>query len=200
MEQEGNDGTQPLEDKMTMEDSMEIGTPMSLEIQLDTLKAEAEEINREKDQFKDMMQRAQADFINYKRRSQEERDEQQKYINSRLILKLLPIMDDFSLAIGHAADSDADSPWLEGIKLIQRKLYSFLESENVIKIETADKEFDPFEHEAMAYQESDKHQEGQIMAVARDGYRLHDRVIRPALVILANAPKASNTEHQAESS
>ena len=179
---------------------METEIPISLETQLDTLRAEAEEISREKDQFKDMMQRAQADLINYKRRSEEERDEQQKYISSRLILKLLPIMDDFSLAIGHAADSDADSPWLEGIKLIQRKLYSLLESENVTRIETADKEFDPFEHEAMAYQESAKYQEGQIMAVVRDGYKLHDRVIRPALVILANAPEASSPERRAESS
>jgi molecular chaperone GrpE len=200
MVQEGNDETQLLDDKMKPEDSMETGTPMSLETQLDTLKAEAEEISREKDQFKSMMQRAQADLINYKRRSEEERDEQQKYISSRLILKLLPVMDDFNLAIGHTADSDAGSPWLEGIKLIQRKLYSLLESENVTKIETTDKEFDPFEHEAMAYQESAKHQEGQIMAVVRDGYKLHDRVIRPALVILANAPAASKPEHQAESS
>ena len=200
MEQEDNDETQLLDDKMTPEDSMETEIPISLETQLDTLRAEAEEISREKDQFKDMMQRAQADLINYKRRSEEERDEQQKYISSRLILKLLPIMDDFSLAIGHAADSDADSPWLEGIKLIQRKLYSLLESENVTRIETADKEFDPFEHEAMAYQESAKYQEGQIMAVVRDGYKLHDRVIRPALVILANAPEASSPERRAESS
>ena len=108
---------------------MEPGTPISLETQLDTLKAQAEEINREKDQFRDMLQRAQADLINYKRRSEEERDEQQKYMSSRIILKLLPIMDDLSLAIGHAADSDADSQWLEGIRLIQRKLYFFLESE-----------------------------------------------------------------------
>ncbi|MCE2463534.1 MAG: nucleotide exchange factor GrpE [Dehalococcoidia bacterium] len=200
MEQEGNDETQLLDGKMPPEDSMELGTPISLETQLDTLKAQAHEINREKDQFKDMLQSAQADLINYQRRSEEERHEQQKNMSSRIILKLLPIMDDFSMAIGHAADSGAEGPWLEGMKLIQRKLHSFLESENVTKIETEDKEFDPFEHEAMAYQESDKHRNGQIITVVRDGYKLHDRVIRPALVILANAPEASGPEGQAEAS
>ena len=179
---------------------MEPGTFLSPEAQLDGLRAKAEEINRERDQFRDMLQRAQADLINYKRRSEEERDEQQKYTSSRIILKLLPIMDDFSMAIGHAADSGAEGPWLEGMKLIQRKLHSFLESENVTRIETEDKEFDPFEHEAMAYQESDKHRKGQIITVVRDGYKLHDRVIRPALVVLADAPEAPDPEGQAEAS
>ena len=104
------------------------------------------------------------------------------------------------MAIGHAADSGSEGPWLEGMKLIQRKLHSFLESENVTRIETEDKEFDPFEHEAMAYQESDKHQKGQIITVVRDGYKLHDRVIRPALVILADAQEAPDPEGRTEAS
>ena len=200
MEQECNNETQLRDNEITSVDSIGPGTPISPETQLDALRAQTEEINRERDQLKDMLQRAQADLINYKRRSEEERDEQQKYMSSRIILKLLPVMDDFSMAIGHATDSNSEGPWLEGIKLIQRKLHSFLESESVTRIETEDKEFDPFEHEAMGYQESDKHRKGQIIAVVRDGYKLHDRVIRPALVILANAPDASNPEHQTESS
>ena len=153
-----------------------------------------------------MLQRAQADLINYKRRTEEEREEQQKHANSRLINKLLPVVDDFNLAIDHASrprPDDAEAPdagasWLEGIRLIQRKLHSLLESESVTRIEVEGREFDPFEHEAMAYQESAEHREGQVMMVVRDGYKLHGRVIRPALVILARKPETPQRENQGE--
>jgi molecular chaperone GrpE len=182
------------------------GTALSLEDQMDVLKAESEESSREKAQFREMLQRAQADLINYKRRTEEEREEQQKYANSRLINKLLPVVDDFNLAIDHAPRprpdgaeaSDAAASWLEGIRLIQRKLHSLLESESVTRIEVEGREFDPFEHEAMAYQESAEHQEGQVLAVVRDGYKLHGRVIRPALVILARKPETPQRENQGE--
>jgi molecular chaperone GrpE len=170
------------------------GTPSSIEDRVDALNAEVEEVSREKNQFREMFQRAQADFINYKRRTEEDRDELQKHASSRLILKLLPVMDEFNLAIDHASQSDASASWLEGIKLIERKLNSLLESEVVTRIEVEDKEFDPLEHEAMAYQESGEHREGQILSVVRDGYKMHGRVIRPALVILAKRPETSQEE------
>ena len=173
------------------------GQPAGLEEQLAALKAEAEELNREKGQFREMLQRAQADLINYRRRAEEEREDQQKYANSRLILKLLPVLDEFNLAIDYASkarpeqaeEPEAGASWLEGITLIQRKLYSLLESEAVTRIGVEGKGFDPFEHEAMAYQESTDHREGEILAVVRDGFKLHGRVIRPALVMLAKAPE-----------
>ena len=170
------------------------GTPSSIEDRVDALNAEVAEVSREKNQFREMFQRAQADFINYKRRTEEDRDELQKHASSRLILKLLPVMDEFNLAIDHASQSDASASWLEGIKLIERKLNSLLESEVVTRIEVEGKEFDPLEHEAMAYQESGEHREGQILSVVRDGYKMHGRVIRPALVILAKRPETSQEE------
>ena len=166
-------------------------TPSNIEDRVDALNAEVEEVSREKDQFREMFQRAQADFINYKRRTEEDRDELQKHANSRLILKLLPVMDEFNLAIDHASQSDAGASWLEGIKLIERKLNSLLESEVVTKIEAEGREFDPLEHEAMAYQESSEHREGEILSVVRDGYKMHGRVIRPALVMLAKRPETN---------
>ena len=167
------------------------GTPSGIEDRVDALNAEVEEVSREKDQFREMFQRAQADFINYKRRTEEERDELHKHASSRLILKLLPVMDEFNLAIDHASQSDAGASWLEGIKLIERKLNSVLESEVVTRIEVEGEEFDPLEHDAMAYQESAGHREGQILSVVREGYKMHGRVIRPALVILAKRPETS---------
>ena len=169
-------------------------TSPGIEDQVDALNAEVGEISREKDQFKQMFLRAQADFINYKKRVEEDREELEKYASSRLILKLLPAMDEFRLAIDHASESDADSSWLQGIKLIQRKLNSVLESEVVTRIEAEGREFDPLEHEAMGYSESSDHDEGQVVSVVRDGYKMHDRVIRPAMVILAKPPGSAPDE------
>lgn len=193
MEEQIKDEIQPSE----QDRSLEIGAPLSIEEQVDALNAEIEELGMEKSQMKDALQRAQANLINYKRRSEEERGDQQMYSNSRLILKLLPVLDEFTLAINHARTSQpepaegpaADASWLEGIGLIHRKLASLLESENVVRIQVEGKEFDPLEHEAIAYQESAEHQEGQILTVVRDGYKLHGRIIRPALVILAKKPE-----------
>ena len=170
-------------------------TSVSPEDTVNLLKAEFEESNRERDQFRQMLQRAQADLVNYRRRTEEEREEQQKYTNSRLIQKLLPVIDDFNMAIDHASQSDAQPSWLEGIVLIQRKLNSLLESESVTKIKVDGKEFDPFEHEAMAYQESADHREGEILSVVRDGYKLHGRVLRAALVMLAKPPETAEKDN-----
>ncbi len=141
----------------------------------------------------EVLRRVQADFANYKRRTDEERLELQRHANSRLVLKLLPILDEFVLAIQHASKDGPDPSWLEGISLIQRKLNVLMESENVVKIEALGREFDPFEHEAMAYQESPDHPEGCVMSVVREGYRLNERVLRPALVVLAKRPEQEIT-------
>ena len=158
------------------------------ESRIQALKADLDESNRERSQYKDALLRAQADLSNYKRRSDEERGEQMKYANSRLILKILPVLDDLGLAIDHAAKSAGGSSWLEGVELIHRKLQTLVESEAVTRIEPEGRDFDPTEHEAMAYQESMDYNEGQVLSVVRNGYKLHGRVIRPALVILAKKP------------
>ena len=189
MEQKRNDHIQPSEAEATSAEA-----PQGPDDHLESLRLEVDESNKEKDQFKEMLQRAQADFINYKRRAEEEREEQQKYSNTRLILKLLPVIDEFDAGIDHAANSGAEASWLEGIKLIRRKLSLLLESESVTRIEVEGKEFNPLEHEAIAYQESADHQEGEILAVARDGYKMHDRVIWPALIIVAKKRETSEEE------
>ena len=162
----------------------------------------------DQEQMKAMLQRAHAELINYKRRAEEEKEEMLKYASSRVVLKILPVLDEFALAIAHAestagqqAAGDGNDPqasWLEGVRLIHRKLNTVLESELVDRIEAEGKPFDPLEHEAMGYQESGEHPEGHIMSVVRDGYRMHGRVIRPALVVLAKAPegRSQQTEHE----
>jgi molecular chaperone GrpE len=165
--------------------------PPALEDQLEALRAELEEANRERGEFKSLLQRVQADFINYRRRVEEEREEYQRQANARLILKLLPVLDEFSLALDHAARTEAEVPFLEGVRLIHRKLLALLESEGVSRIEALGKGFDPWEHEAMAYQETNECEEGKVVMVLRDGYKLHGRLLRPAQVVVAKRPEPS---------
>ena len=184
MDEEQDIHDQKKDEGTTSEEGRDTKATLSLEEQLETLKAELEEADRERGQFRSLLQRVQADFVNYRRRAEEDREGQQKHANSRLILQLLPILDEFSLAIDQAPHRKTPVPWLEGVRLIHRKLHSLLESEGVTRIEAAGKGFDPFEHEALSQQESHDHGDGQVLMVVRDGYKLHGKVLRPAQVIV----------------
>ena len=168
------------------------------------LKAQMEEALREKEQFRNMAQRAQADLMNYKRRVEEE-EKPQLLQSSKvgLILKLLPIIDDYHRAFSYLPPEDVDPGWLEGVQLVLRKLETLLESEGVTRIEALEKDFDPWEHEAVSFEESPYHQAGKVVSVIRDGYRLQDRVLRPAQVTVSqptstaapdDTPKNEKTE------
>ncbi|MBM3924684.1 MAG: nucleotide exchange factor GrpE [SAR202 cluster bacterium] len=159
--------------------------------------AELEEALRERDQFKSALQRVQADFINYRKRADEERDEQTLQANGRLLKKFLPVLDDLSLALDKAPKKEAPEPWQEGFSLIYRKLQGLLESEGVTRMDAQSKPFDPFEHEALAQQESPDHEDGNVLMVVRDGYKLRGKVLRPAQVIVAQS-RTPNTETSRE--
>ena len=123
-----------------------------------------------------------------------------KYSNARLITRLLPVIEELDLAIAHADNAGSSTPWLEGVKLIQRKLLSLLESEGVVAIEAVGELFNPLEHEALGTEESTEHQPGYVMQALRTGYRLHDRVIQPAQVIVAREAQVAelNAEQAGE--
>ena len=184
----------PSENSSTQE------TTLEMESSADGLsEADTQQQSGEDGQLLEALQRVQADFVNYKRRAEEDRLEQQRFSNSRLVLKLLPVLDEFVLAIDHASKAGSEPSWLEGISLIQRKLNALLESENVIKIQAEGKAFDPFEHEAMAYQENAVHPEGHVISVVREGYKISERVLRPALVILAKEPQQESNDSNGSS-
>ena len=146
-----------------------------------------EDMERERDQFKAMAQRAQADLVNYRRRVDEERQELQRNANTNLLTKFLSVVDDFERAIDMLPDDESAAGWREGLMLVKRNLDNLLESEGVSKIEAAGKPFDPWEHEAVHYMETRDVDDGTIMQVFREGYRLHDKVIRASQVIVAKA-------------
>jgi molecular chaperone GrpE len=149
--------------------------------------------NTKAEEYRDLLQRLQADFNNYKRRVEREREERTKLANRELILKLLPVLDDFTRALESVLQEKADAGWVEGMALIARKLTAILEDEGLTRIDAAGKEFNPWEHEAVRCEESSDHDEGRVKAILRDGYKLHDIVIRPAQVVVTCRGKSGES-------
>ncbi len=132
------------------------------------------------------LQRERAEFANYRRRTAEEREAMLGLAGEDLIRKVLALADDFDLAIEARPAEIAGDPWVEGVAAIDRKLRALLESEGVKQIDASPgTPFDPREHEAIATVSSAEHGEGEIVEEIRRGYRLRDRVVRPALVAVA---------------
>lgn len=125
--------------------------------------------------------RLAADFDNFKRRARQERMETIQYAAATLAGKLLPVLDDAHLALEHAPDG-ADESWLKGIRMTFQKLDEALASVGVEPIEAVGTAFDPKMHEAIGSEETDDHPDDTVVAELRRGYRMHDRVLRPALV------------------
>ena len=133
----------------------------------------------------DGWQRAVADLANYKKRVERERAEAHQATTSAVITRLLPVLDDFDRAMKDAPTGEDVRQWVEGIALIQRKLHAIVEGVGVERIEAEGAMFDPYWHEAIMHDESENHSEGQVIEVVQQGYRLGDRVLRPALVRVA---------------
>ncbi|HYM83592.1 MAG TPA: nucleotide exchange factor GrpE [Candidatus Dormibacteraeota bacterium] len=178
-------------------------SPAALAEQLETLKAELDAVRRQADEYLAALQRERAEFSNFRRRTAEERERELGLAGEDLIRKVLGLADDFDRAIDARPAELADSPWAEGIAAIDRKLRGLLESEGVSAIDaTAGRPFDPRQHEAIANVPASGQPEGAIVDEVRRGYRLRDRVIRPALVAVAapseatgGAPAGSRTDH-----
>ena len=165
---------------------------LPLEEQIVALRGDLERALMDASQNLDQAQRAQAELMNYRRRADEERVSLGKYSNGRLITKLLPVVEELDLAVTHGDAEGASSSWLEGVRLIQRKLLNLLESEGVAAIEAVGTPFNPLEHEALGTEESAEFPPGYVIEAIRPGYRLHDRVIQPAQVIVAIDAQATD--------
>ena len=128
-------------------------------------------------------QRTQADFENYKRRSEQERQETARFANAQLMLSLLPALDDLERALETVTPQLASSGWVEGIRLIARKLQAGMETQGLSQIKALGEAFDPNFHEAAGYGQGE---EGTVVQELQKGYMLHDRVLRPSTVIVGN--------------
>ena len=165
--------------------------------ELARLQADLDEANSKAEEYKNLLQRVQADFVNYRRRVEQEKQEFSQYAKGDLLLKLLPVLDDFELALGSIPPEEKERDWVQGILLIERKLGATLESEGLSKIEAEGQTFDPREHEALLYQDSTNQEEGRVSAVLRQGYKLNGRVLRPAQVAVSRGLKnVQESDHQ----
>lgn len=130
------------------------------------------------------LKRMTADFANYRKRNEAERSEFAKFAKADLIARLLDVLDGYDRALSTVPDDLKGQPWVEGMWLVERKLRSILDAEGLEPIDSLGTAFDPYLHEAVAHIESDE-PEGTVIQEHQKAYRLHDRVIRPALVTVA---------------
>jgi molecular chaperone GrpE len=165
-------------------------SPTKLLADIEQLKSELQASQAKADEFLAALQRERAEFTNYRRRTGEEREAMLGLAGEDLIRKVLAIADDFDLAIENRPPELAGNAWVEGVTAIDRKLRALLDSEGVRPVEAEPgKPFDPREHEAIVTIPGTGRPEGEIVDVVRRGYKLRDRVLRPALVAVAAAPE-----------
>jgi len=131
-------------------------------------------------------QRTAADFANFRRRTAEEREREAGLASESLLIKALAVADDMDRALAAVPENLAAEPWVEGVGAINRKLLALLESEGVTPFESIGKEFDPREHEAIAQVPDSGKPAGEVIAEHRKGWRIRDRILRPAVVSVAN--------------
>ena len=190
-DQPTNGGPRPRATKTRGQERADAIQPTSraeLAERIEQLERELVETQRSDAEHRDNWHRSAADFANYKRRTDEERATLAQFSNALLIGKVLAVLDDFDRALDNVP-ADAHDPWVEGVRLTERKLRSVLESEGVTPIEAVGQPFDPNLHEAVVHEETADQPDNQVIGELQRGYRLHDRVIRPSLVRVANNPK-----------
>jgi molecular chaperone GrpE len=140
--------------------------------------------------------RTAADFENFKKRAARERTEASRYATEGLLQKLLPVLDNLEMALGatELTPNAASAALQTGVKMVHQQFKSALAEVGLEEIDARGKAFDPKEHEAVSQQETRELAEGQVVQQLRKGYRLHDRLLRPAAVIVAKPPSAPAPE------
>jgi molecular chaperone GrpE len=148
----------------------------------ETPEPDLEQATRERDEYIDALQRLKAEFDNYRKRAAREQLELTSRAAERLAKELLPVLDDLERALA-AAEEHEEAQLEEGVRLVHRSLVDALQKEGLAEIET-DGQFDPHVHEALLTQPDDEKESGAILDVLQKGYRIGDRVLRPARVIV----------------
>jgi molecular chaperone GrpE len=140
-------------------------------------------LTAERDEYLALAQRVQADFDNYRKRAVRDQERLVAHAHERLVRELLPVLDDLERAL-EAAEQHEEAKLVEGVQLVEKALRSALAKEGLVEIET-DGTFDPHVHEALLARPGDDAEPGCVLDVVQRGYRLGDKVVRPARVIVA---------------
>ena len=190
-DQPTNGGAKPRTKTRAEERADAVPTPTRSELaeRIEALERELADVSAKNEEHLYNWQRSAADFSNFKRRTDEERATIGQFSNAILIGKLLSVLDDFDRALESVPPEQVTDPWVEGMEHVERKLRGVLESEGVTAIEAVGQPFDPNLHEAVVHEDTADHPDNQVIGELQRGYRLHDRILRPSLVRVANNPK-----------
>jgi molecular chaperone GrpE len=169
--------------------------PAQAEPESGTLEEQLAKAKEDAQKYLGNWQRAEADFQNYKRRVEQERSESRRFASAALIINVLPILDDLERALGSVDARLAGLTWFEGIALIHRKLLILLDNAGVAPIQAEGQQFDPSLHEAVTHADGE---EGKVLAEVQRGYKLHDRVLRPAMVVVGKGKGETKEETKEE--
>ena len=181
---------QPLENETGDVDSADT------ENSLKEMEARFEAKEEEAKETYDRLLRVSAEFENYKKRSAREMEEFKKYANQSLLKEMLSVVDNLELAITSSQDGKtADKTLIEGLNLTLNEILRVFEKFNVTPIEAKGKTFDPAYHEAVMREETDDYPENTVISEFQKGYLIHDRLLRPAMVVVA-VPKTTNTKDE----
>jgi molecular chaperone GrpE len=183
-----------LEVASAEEAGVEEETPAEESEEVTALRQELEAARAKEAEYLDGWQRARAELSNARKRFQ--REQEQAYTNAKadLLVRLLPVVDDFERAL-EILPGDPETPapeirtWIEGVELIQHKFCTFLEQEGVVPIESVGQAFDPFLHQAITHEVTDDVPEGHVIAEVQRGYVMGDRVLRPSIVRVSAGPQ-----------
>jgi molecular chaperone GrpE len=157
----------------------------SLEDQVADLQAELEQLDAKSEEYLDGWQRERAEFANYRRRVERERETSQQNITGNIVRRYLEVVDDLERALKNRPNEGEGAAWAEGIELIYRKMLNLIEAEGVQPMGAEGQPFDPNLHEAISHEDDPDRESGEIIEVIKSGYTLGDRVLRPALVRVA---------------
>jgi molecular chaperone GrpE len=171
------------EDVERMDD--EGGAPAASIDPAPALADEIGELRKERDGLHDRLLRQAAEFDNYRKRIDRERKESSEYASIDLLQEVLPVIDDFERAL--QVDAPGSEPYRQGLEIIHRALMALLRKRGVTSIDTVGTDFDPHIHQAVAYEDAPDKRDGEVIAEFTRGYRLGDRLLRPAMVKVAKA-------------
>ncbi len=152
---------------------------------LEALRERTATLEQERDEFRNLLQRTRADFENYQKRAQRDVAQERRYWHSGLALDVLPILDNFDRAVTAAKQAGESGPLMQGVAMIQNQVLDALKRHGITRIEAKGEPFDPNLHQAVMQQPSADQPPNTVLDVLEQGFMIHDRVLRPARVIVA---------------
>lgn len=162
------------------------------------LEKQIEDISAERDDVKNRMMRVAADLENFRKRTSREKEEMRKYGIDKVVLELLPVLDNLERALEHSDKSQDKTTIVDGVRMVHRQFVGALKKHGVAGFESTGELFDPQKHEAIQQVETAEHETGTVLEQYQKGYYLHERLIRPALVVVARQVDGGSEENATE--